>query len=69
VSGGGGVFFEETDFQTYGDDAATFGVAGVVIAEGAEAGEASVAVAGEVDAGGDEAAVEFEDSAELNFEA
>ena len=44
-------------------------IVGEVLAAGAEVGELLVAVAGELDAGGDEGGVELEDEAELDFEA
>jgi hypothetical protein len=67
AAGGGGGFFEEAEFEADGDDAAALGVMGVVAAEGAEAGHADVAVAGEFDASGNEAAVELEDGANLDL--
>ncbi len=64
-----GGFFEEVELQANGDDTAALSVAGVVAAEGAETCHTDVAVAGELEAGGEETAVELKGSAELDLEA
>lgn len=64
-----GDIFEEAEFKAQGKDLVWLRRAGEVVAAGAEVGERGMGGAGEFEPGGDERGVEFDDGAQLDFEA
>jgi hypothetical protein len=64
-----GDILQEAEGEAQTDDAIGLRDALQMVTAGAEIGEGGVGEGGELDAGGDEGAIELDDAAELNFEA